>query len=189
MVGFAVHIHDSHLTTLYTNMPYTMHQYALHYTPLCITLYTNMPYTICHYALHCTHPWFICSGSSPPDIRIWLYRVFYNQYVFCFIYHIILYITFSWISNSFEFMSSNLHLMLSSLTTLTTSPSSQFIRNPLGTITRVPHTSKLLGFVDDYSDDDNAKFCLTVSTKSHEIYEYGDIMLFSENPLLWMSSV
>ena len=81
-------------------------------------------------------------------------------------------------------MSSNLHLMLSSLTTLTTSPSSQFIRNPLGTITRVPHTSKLIGFDFDYNDDDNTKFCLTVSTKSHEIYEYGDIMLFSENPLL-----
>ena len=75
--------------------------------------------------------------------------------------------------------------MLSSLTTLTTSPSSQFIRNPLGTITRVPHTSKLIGFDFDYNDDDdNTKFCLTVSTKSHEIYEYGDIMLFSENPLL-----
>ena len=72
-------------------------------------------------------------------------------------------------------MSSNLHLMLSSLTTLTTSPSSQFIRNPLGTITRVPHTSKLPGFDDDY---DSTKFCLTVSTKSHEIYESGDIMLF-----------
>ena len=66
-------------------------------------------------------------------------------------------------------MFSNLHLMLSSLTTLTTSPSSQFIRNPLGTITRVPHTSKLLGVDDDYCDDDNIKFCLTVSTKSHEI--------------------
>ena len=75
-------------------------------------------------------------------------------------------------------MSSNLHLMLSSLTTLTTSPGSQFIRNPLGTITRVPHTSKLLGVDDDYCDDDNTKFCLTVSTKSHEIYESGDIMLF-----------
>ena len=73
--------------------------------------------------------------------------------------------------------------MLSSLTTLTTCPT-QFIRNPLGTITRVPHTSKLIGFDFDYNDDDNTKFCLTVSTKSHEIYEYGDIMLFSENPLL-----
>ena len=45
--------------------------------------------------------------------------------------------------NSFEYMSSNLHLMLSSLTTLTTSPT-QFIRNPLGTITRVPAYFQLL---------------------------------------------
>ena len=42
-----------------------------------------------------------------------------------------------YVFNSFECMSSNLHLMLSSLTTLTTSPT-QFIRNPLRTITRVP---------------------------------------------------
>ena len=40
-------------------------------------------------------------------------------------------------------MSSNLHLMLSSLTTLTTS-ATQFIRNPLGTITRVPAYFQLL---------------------------------------------
>ena len=48
-----------------------------------------------------------------------------------------------YIFNSFEYMSSNLHLMLSSLTTLTTSPT-QFIRNPLGTITRVPAYFQLL---------------------------------------------
>ena len=41
------------------------------------------------------------------------------------------------IFNQFEYVSSNLHLVLSSLTTLTTSPT-QFIRNPLRTITRVP---------------------------------------------------
>ena len=41
------------------------------------------------------------------------------------------------IFNQFECVSSNLHLVLSSLTTLTTSPT-QFIRNPLRTITRVP---------------------------------------------------
>ena len=41
------------------------------------------------------------------------------------------------IFNQFEYVSSNLHLVLSSLTTLTTS-ATQFIRNPLGTITRVP---------------------------------------------------
>ena len=51
--------------------------------------------------------------------------------------HSLAYFTFCRIFNSFEYMSSNLHLMLSSLTTLTTSPT-QFIRNPLGTITRVP---------------------------------------------------
>ena len=74
--------------------------------------------------------------------------------------------------------------MLSSLTTLTTSPSSQFIRNPLGTITRVPHTSKLLSFDDDYCDDDSTKLCLTVSTKCHEIMSLGISCFFSENPLL-----
>ena len=41
------------------------------------------------------------------------------------------------IFHQFEYVSSNLHLVLSSLTTFTTSPT-QFIRNPLRTITRVP---------------------------------------------------
>ena len=50
---------------------------------------------------------------------------------------------FCQIFNGFEYMSSNLHLMLSSLTTLTTSET-QFIRNPLGTITRVPAYFQLL---------------------------------------------
>ena len=57
--------------------------------------------------------------------------------------HSLAYFTFCRIFNSFEYMSSNLHLMLSSLTTLTTSPT-QFIRNPLGTITRVPAYFQLL---------------------------------------------
>ena len=80
-------------TTTHLTSHYTIHQYALHYTPLCTTLYTNIHYTIRHHALHCTPPWFICSGSSPPDIRIWLYRVFYNQYVFFLLLYIILYCT------------------------------------------------------------------------------------------------
>ena len=56
---------------------------------------------------------------------------FWHIFIFCSIF------------NSFEYMSSNLHLMLSSLTTLTTS-ATQFIRNPLGTITRVPAYFQLL---------------------------------------------
>ena len=42
----------THLTTLYTDMPYTMHHYALNCTPICPTLYADMPLTIHQYALH-----------------------------------------------------------------------------------------------------------------------------------------
>ena len=44
----------THLTTLYTDMPYTMHHYALNCTPICPTLYADMPYTIRRYALNYT---------------------------------------------------------------------------------------------------------------------------------------
>ena len=66
--------------------------------------------------------WIISTRHQDPIIPG---GILWHNFLFCRIF------------NSFEYISSNLRLMLSSLTTLTTSPT-QFIRNPLGTITRVP---------------------------------------------------
>ena len=93
----------THLTTLYTDMPYTMHHYALHCTPICPTLYADMPLTIHQYALHyaplCTTLytslvhllWIITSRHQDLIIQSILQPI---CFFFIIIYHIIMYIAF-----------------------------------------------------------------------------------------------